>query len=82
MVFPFVPHQDVTLSHHLELGFLPVSFVLSSVVVPVLRFDEDIGCSREVDFFKKNVYLYRRVPARDVLFALILWYVEKTPFRS
>ena len=47
-IFPIVPHQDETLSYHLEAGYLPDKSFLLSVIGNFLRTDEELGWSREV----------------------------------
>ena len=54
--FPIVPHKDVALSHHVEVGPFPSNSGLPSVPGPFLGAGEDLGRPREVvDVFKANI---------------------------
>ena len=54
--FSVLPHKDRAVSHHLEVGPFPSNFIFSSVPVPFLRYDEELGSSREVvNLFKIKV---------------------------
>ena len=56
LLFPVVPHEYRSFSHHIELGPFPSDFVFSSVLGPFLRADEELGCSGElVDLFLSKV---------------------------
>ena len=41
--FTIVPHQDVTLVHHSEVGSFPADFIFYSVAGTFLRSDKDLG---------------------------------------
>ena len=45
LLFPFVSHEDRAFFCNLEVGPFPSDFVLSSVLVPFLRADEELGRS-------------------------------------
>ena len=53
MLFPIVPHEDKAFCRHFEVGPFHSDFILSSVLGPFLRADEDLGRSREVQYLFK-----------------------------
>ena len=62
LLFPVVPHEDREFSHHLELGPFYSDFFLSSVLVPFLRADEELGRSGGVvELFEIKVVNLTRV---------------------
>ena len=46
--FTVVPHKDVALAHHLEVGTFHANYDFPSVPGPFMRTGEDLGHSREV----------------------------------
>ena len=53
--FPVVPHEDGVFAHHLDVGTFPYGFIFPSAPGPFVRYNEEVGISREVvDILKHN----------------------------
>ena len=54
LAFLVVPHNNGAFSHYLEVGPFSSEFIFTSVPIPFLRADEDLGCPRNVAEVSKN----------------------------
>ena len=61
-LFPVIPHEGRTFSHHLDVGPFPPEFFFSSALGPFMRANEKLGRSGEVfDLFESKVVNLTRV---------------------
>ena len=62
LLFPVVPHKDIAFANHLEVGPFPFEFSISYVLGLCIRYNEDLGRSREVlDLFESKFVNFNRV---------------------